>query len=228
MKSCGYEYRSQCVWLKDDEGSDAWFREAHELILVGVRGIIPPPAPDMLLPSVIGAPPKKFRLAGKARRIDRAVFPQPVEKGSRSKGSRAGGLGRQRRSIKNASSHSLCRRRLLNNLAHTRTAGGPYRPASNPRRPPRQAVGARPDRCVSTVRSRFSQSTLRDNPDHLARAGRRPSVKAQGDSVLNQRSDEAFGLPGVVPPKPGPSIRHLTVTASRPAAESAPSRSTDD
>ena len=59
MKSCGYEYRSQCVWLKDDEGSDAWFREAHELILVGVRGIIPPPAPDMLLPSVIGGPADK-------------------------------------------------------------------------------------------------------------------------------------------------------------------------
>ena len=59
MKSCGYEYRSQCVWLKDDEGFDAWFREAHELILVGVRGIIPPPAPDMLLPSVIGGPADK-------------------------------------------------------------------------------------------------------------------------------------------------------------------------
>jgi hypothetical protein len=52
LKSYGYEYRSQCVWLKDDEGADAWFH-AYEPILVCVRGVIPPPAPEKLLPSVI-------------------------------------------------------------------------------------------------------------------------------------------------------------------------------
>jgi N6-adenosine-specific RNA methylase IME4 len=45
--------------LKDDEGADAWFHEAHELIFVCARGVITPPAPEKLFPSVIKGPARE-------------------------------------------------------------------------------------------------------------------------------------------------------------------------
>ena len=44
MAAWGFEYRSHVVWAKDRTGTGYWFRNAHELLLVGVRGAIPAPA----------------------------------------------------------------------------------------------------------------------------------------------------------------------------------------
>jgi N6-adenosine-specific RNA methylase IME4 len=45
MNAWGFEYRTHCVWLKDKTGTGYWFRNAHELLLLGVRGEVPGPAP---------------------------------------------------------------------------------------------------------------------------------------------------------------------------------------
>jgi N6-adenosine-specific RNA methylase IME4 len=41
----GYRYKSQAVWVKDRIGTGYWFRNAHELLLVGTRGKPKAPAP---------------------------------------------------------------------------------------------------------------------------------------------------------------------------------------
>lgn len=56
MKAWGFEYKSQVIWAKPDLGTDYWFREQHELLLIGARGKIPAPVPGMQWPSVIQAP----------------------------------------------------------------------------------------------------------------------------------------------------------------------------
>ena len=44
MEAWGFEYKSHCIWLKDKAGTGYWFRNQHELLLVGTRGNIPAPA----------------------------------------------------------------------------------------------------------------------------------------------------------------------------------------
>lgn len=44
MNAWGFEYKTHIVWLKDREGTGYWFRNIHELLLVGTRGNIPAPA----------------------------------------------------------------------------------------------------------------------------------------------------------------------------------------
>lgn len=56
MAHYGFEYRSHCVWIKDHAGTGYWFRNQHELLLVGVRGDVPAPAPGTQVASVIQAP----------------------------------------------------------------------------------------------------------------------------------------------------------------------------
>jgi N6-adenosine-specific RNA methylase IME4/ParB-like chromosome segregation protein Spo0J len=56
MKSWGFTYKSHCVWNKPHAGTGYWFRNKHELLLVGVKGDIPAPAPGKQFPSVIDAP----------------------------------------------------------------------------------------------------------------------------------------------------------------------------
>jgi N6-adenosine-specific RNA methylase IME4 len=67
MAAWGFEYKSQCVWVKDRAGTGYWFRNQHEILLVGTRGKIPAPAPGTQWSSVIEAPvgehsakPEKF------------------------------------------------------------------------------------------------------------------------------------------------------------------------
>lgn len=55
MAAWGFDYRSQVVWSKDRIGTGYWFRNKHELLLVGVRGDIPAPAPGTQFPSLIDA-----------------------------------------------------------------------------------------------------------------------------------------------------------------------------
>src|SRR5690606_33052257 len=63
MNAWGFTYRSHVIWRKS-EGADAelvlgngyWFRNGHELLLVGARGNVPAPAMGTQFPSVIDAP----------------------------------------------------------------------------------------------------------------------------------------------------------------------------
>lgn len=44
MRAWGFAYKSQMVGIKDGLGTGYWFREAHELLLIGTRGRVPAPA----------------------------------------------------------------------------------------------------------------------------------------------------------------------------------------
>ncbi len=57
MAAWGFEYKSHMVWKKDRLGTGYWFRNQHELLLVGMRGDrLPAPAPGTQFPSLIEAP----------------------------------------------------------------------------------------------------------------------------------------------------------------------------
>lgn len=67
MKAWGFEYKSHLIWNKDRIGTGYWFRNKHELLLIGTRGGIPAPAMGEQFPSVVDAPvgehsakPEKF------------------------------------------------------------------------------------------------------------------------------------------------------------------------
>jgi N6-adenosine-specific RNA methylase IME4 len=45
MDVWGFEYRSHFVWVKDRTGTGYWNRNSHELLLIGVKGKPPAPAP---------------------------------------------------------------------------------------------------------------------------------------------------------------------------------------
>jgi N6-adenosine-specific RNA methylase IME4 len=56
MDVWGFEYRTHVVWAKDRIGTGYWFRNKHEILLVGVRGVVPAPAMGTQFASVIDAP----------------------------------------------------------------------------------------------------------------------------------------------------------------------------
>ncbi len=67
MAAWGFAYKSHMIWAKDRIGTGYWFRNQHELLLVGTRGKVPAPAMGDQFPSVIEAPvgghsakPEKF------------------------------------------------------------------------------------------------------------------------------------------------------------------------
>jgi len=45
METWGFQYQSHCIWLKDKVSAGSWLRNAHELLLIGVKGDVPAPAP---------------------------------------------------------------------------------------------------------------------------------------------------------------------------------------
>jgi N6-adenosine-specific RNA methylase IME4 len=53
MAAWGFDYRSNYVWSKDKIGTGYWNRNAHEHLLVGVKGAIPAPAQGTQRPSLI-------------------------------------------------------------------------------------------------------------------------------------------------------------------------------
>lgn len=55
MEAWGFDYRSHYVWAKDKIGTGYWNRNKHELLLVGVRGNIPAPAPGTQWDSLVHA-----------------------------------------------------------------------------------------------------------------------------------------------------------------------------
>lgn len=56
MAAWGFDYKSHAVWAKDRIGTGYWFRNKHELLLVGTRGNIPAPAPGTQWESFLDAP----------------------------------------------------------------------------------------------------------------------------------------------------------------------------
>jgi ParB/RepB/Spo0J family partition protein len=58
MTAWGFTYRAQIIWKKEGKqpGTGYWFRNWHELLLVGTRGDVPAPAPGTQEDSVIEAP----------------------------------------------------------------------------------------------------------------------------------------------------------------------------
>jgi N6-adenosine-specific RNA methylase IME4 len=56
MSAWGFTYKSQVIWAKDRIGTGYWFRNKHELLLVGTKGAIPAPAMGMQASSLIEAP----------------------------------------------------------------------------------------------------------------------------------------------------------------------------
>lgn len=55
MEAWGFTYRSQVIWGKDRLGTGYWFRNKHELLLLGVRGNVPAPAQGLQWDSLIQA-----------------------------------------------------------------------------------------------------------------------------------------------------------------------------
>jgi N6-adenosine-specific RNA methylase IME4 len=56
MTAWGFEYRTGAVWVKPSIGLGYYFRQQHELLLVGVHGKIRPPVVEGRASSVISAP----------------------------------------------------------------------------------------------------------------------------------------------------------------------------
>jgi len=56
MQAWGFTYKSHCCWVKDRIGTGYWFRNKHELLLVGTRGDLPAPAPGTQWASTFDAP----------------------------------------------------------------------------------------------------------------------------------------------------------------------------
>jgi N6-adenosine-specific RNA methylase IME4 len=44
MDAWGFDYKSHAIWDKVHIGTGYWFRNRHELLLVGTKGVIPAPA----------------------------------------------------------------------------------------------------------------------------------------------------------------------------------------
>lgn len=56
MAAWGFDYKSHCIWAKDRIGTGYWFRNQHELLLVGTKGSVPAPAMGTQIASLVDAP----------------------------------------------------------------------------------------------------------------------------------------------------------------------------
>jgi N6-adenosine-specific RNA methylase IME4 len=56
MQAWDFEYKTHLIWVKDKAGIGFWFRNKHEILLVGTKGKVPAPAPGDNWQSVIEAP----------------------------------------------------------------------------------------------------------------------------------------------------------------------------
>ena len=52
MQSWGFKYRTNLVWDKESIGMGYWFRNQHEILLVGIRGKISPPSQKERISSI--------------------------------------------------------------------------------------------------------------------------------------------------------------------------------
>jgi N6-adenosine-specific RNA methylase IME4 len=74
MRAWGFDYKTHIIWRKNKVGLGYWFRGTHELLLIGIRGDVPAPAPAARpMGSVIEAP--------RGRHSEKpAVFAEMIEK----------------------------------------------------------------------------------------------------------------------------------------------------
>jgi N6-adenosine-specific RNA methylase IME4 len=56
MGAWGFGYHTHLIWKKDKTGLGYWLRNQHEVLLIGVRGDVPSPAPGDRFSSVVEAP----------------------------------------------------------------------------------------------------------------------------------------------------------------------------
>jgi N6-adenosine-specific RNA methylase IME4 len=56
MEAWSFAYKTCAVWSKDRIGTGYWFRNKHEILLVGTRGHVPAPAMGTQWPSLVEAP----------------------------------------------------------------------------------------------------------------------------------------------------------------------------
>jgi N6-adenosine-specific RNA methylase IME4 len=56
MSAWGFDYKSCLCWRKSKVGTGYWFRNAHELLLIGTRGNVPAPAMGTQWESVLESP----------------------------------------------------------------------------------------------------------------------------------------------------------------------------
>jgi len=56
IRSWGFEYKTNFVWVKDKIGMGYYCRNKHEILLIATKGNISPPTPENRFPSVIIAP----------------------------------------------------------------------------------------------------------------------------------------------------------------------------
>ena len=56
MRAWGFEPKAEIVWDKIEVGTGHWFRNQHEILMVGVRGNVPAPAQGTQWPSIIRSP----------------------------------------------------------------------------------------------------------------------------------------------------------------------------
>jgi N6-adenosine-specific RNA methylase IME4 len=76
MADWGFDYKTNMVWEKDKIGTGYWFRNKHELLLVGTRGGIPAPAMGDQPNSIIAAPTGRHsRKPAEFRAIIDTMFP---------------------------------------------------------------------------------------------------------------------------------------------------------
>ena len=59
LKAWGFKYKSHAVWDKIHIGTGYWFRNRHELLLLGTKGDIPAPAMGEQFASVMAIPRKE-------------------------------------------------------------------------------------------------------------------------------------------------------------------------
>lgn len=56
MTAWDFKYKTQAVWMKRRLGMGYWFRNQHEIVLVGTRGKMPPPQQTRRFSSLISGP----------------------------------------------------------------------------------------------------------------------------------------------------------------------------
>lgn len=59
LREWGFSYRTCAIWDKQSIGMGYYYRIQHEIMLIGVRGSIPTPAPGVRPASVISEPKSK-------------------------------------------------------------------------------------------------------------------------------------------------------------------------
>ena len=76
MNEWNFAYRSNFAWIKNRVGTGYWSRNQHELLLIGVRGHVPAPAPGTQCASVIYAPVQRHsQKPNRAYEIIESYFP---------------------------------------------------------------------------------------------------------------------------------------------------------